>query len=289
MNPLLITSALLAILALLLVVAALQQRALDRAVTERMGGTGASDLRRLRERIQAGLNWNVDSEVKVMLDKLGWRRPERRSLYLFCQLLLAPLLTVLILWLYMLSKGSQMSFLYALFAAGVGFLLPKRILQMAVAERQKRIVTDVSTLLPLLRMFFETGMTLEQSLRILSDEGRRIAPDVSQELRQVLLRVDAGLDLGQELRAMAAVLDVDELSECVAILEQILRQGGGALGSLRSLKTLLDERRVTDLQEKVSKMSAKISAVMVLFFLPALLIVLGGPGFIAIVQALGGE
>jgi tight adherence protein C len=181
-----------------------------------------------------------------------------------------------------------MSLLLAVIAAGVGFLLPKRFLAMAVAERQRRLVIDVATFLPLLRMFFETGMTVEQSLRVLSDEGRRIAPDLSQELRLVLARVDAGLELGTELRAMAKVLEVDELSESVVILEQMIRQGGGALASLRNLKTLMDESRVTDLQEKVSKMAAKISGVMVLFFLPALFIVVGGPGFIAILQALGG-
>lgn len=287
MNPLLISSALLATLSLLCFMTAMRLRALDRAATQRLGGVGAVGLRHLSERILTGLNWNADSEVQVMLDKLGWRKPEQRNRYLFCHLL-APFAAIAFLWLIMVSRGSEMSSLLAIIAAGVGFLLPKRFLAMAVAERQRRLVVDVSTFLPLLRMFFETGMTVEQSLRVLSDEGRRIAPDLSQELRLVLARVDAGLDLGTELRAMAKVLEVDELSESVVILEQMIRQGGGALASLRNLKTLMDEKRVTDLQEKVTKMAAKISGVMVLFFLPALFIVVGGPGFIAILQALGG-
>lgn len=287
MNPLLISSALLTILSLLCLATALRLRALDRAATQRLGGVDTADFRQLSERMLTGLNWNVDSEVQVMLDKMGWRKPEQRNRYLFCHLM-APFATIAIVWLYLLSTGGEMSGLIALFAAGVGFLLPKRLLAMAVTARQSRIVIDVSTFLPLLRMFFETGMTVEQSLRVLSDEGRRIAPDISYELRQVLLRVDAGLELGQELRAMAKLLEVDELTECVVILEQMIRQGGGALASLRTLKTLMDEKRATNLQESVSKMSGKISAVMVVFFLPALLIILGGPGFIAIFQSLGG-
>lgn len=287
MSPLLISSALLAILAVLCFATAMRLRALDRAATQRMGGVSAVEFRQLSERILTGLNWNVDSEVQLMLDKLGWRKPEQRNRYLFCHLM-APFAAIAIVWLFFLARGSETPLLAVFFAGGVGFLLPKRFLAMAVKERQRRIVIDVSTFLPLLRMFFETGMTVEQSLRVLSGEGRRIAPDISQELRQVLLRVDAGLELGQELHAMAKVLAVDELTECATILEQMVRQGGGALASLRNLKILMDEKRAVKLQEEVSKMSGKISAVMVLFFLPALLIILGGPGFIAIFQSLGG-
>lgn len=56
--------------------------------------------------------------------------------------------------------------------------------------------------------------------------------------------------------------------------------------SLLALKQLLDDRRLTRLQEFISKMSAKMSVVMMVFLFPALLIVLGGPAFIAISRAL---
>lgn len=130
-------------------------------------------------------------------------------------------------------------------------------------------------------------MTVEQALRVLVREATEILPELTSELRLVLARVDAGLELGPELRAMAHLLDVDELTNCTGILEQLIRQGGGALASLLALKKLLDDRRATTLQEKVSKMSAKMSAVMVGCMFPALLIVLAGPGFIAVFRALG--
>ncbi len=71
------------------------------------------------------------------------------------------------------------------------------------------------------------------------------------------------------------------------ILQQLLHQGGGAMKSLQALKQLLDDRRLTRMQEFISKMSAKMSVVMMVFLFPALLIVLAGPGFIAISKAIG--
>ncbi|WP_428496450.1 type II secretion system F family protein [Pseudomonas chlororaphis] len=101
----------------------------------------------------------------------------------------------------------------------------------------------------------------------------------------VLARVDSGLELGEELNKSARLLAVDEFTDTCVILQQLIHQGGGAMKSLQSLKLLLDDRRLTRLQEYISKMSAKMSVVMMLFLFPALLIVLAGPGVSAIARA----
>ncbi len=286
--PALILSAIFLLLAsTLLIVAAIRRSALDRTMIQRMGGRDDTESQLKRHQNQSYFNWSIDPEVGSLLNKLGWRRHGLRNIYMLSQIGV-PIVSLLSVWMFSFLSGDELTLLSALAGLGVGMLIPKRALAIAAARRQDRIAMDVSTSLPMMRMFFEVGMTVEQALRVLVGEGERIAPDLVKELGLVLGRVDAGLDLGTELRAMAKLVDVDELSECVGILEQLLRQGGGALTSLRNLKTLLDERRVTKLQENVSKMSAKVSGVMVLFLLPALLIVLAGPGFIAIFEALGG-
>ena len=145
----------------------------------------------------------------------------------------------------------------------------------------------MTTFIPLLRILFDVGMTVEQGLRVLAKEAEGILPNLSAELRQVLARVDAGLELGRELRDMAAALEVYEVTDCVVILEQLIVQGGGAMASLLRLKELIDDRHHTALEERVSKLSGKMSVIMMVFLFPALLIVLAGPGFIAIVGALG--
>lgn len=230
--------------------------------------------------------WKLDPEIPGLLDQMGWRRPEKRALFFLVQMGTPVLAVLATSFLYLTGTSSSDTLVPLLFVAGIAFLLPKRWLVHAVNQRRRRLGDEVATMLPLLRMLFEVGMTVEQALRVLMTDGERIMPELSWELRQVMNRVNAGLDLGAELDDMAVLLDVDELTDCVAILTQLVRQGGGALSSLASLKALLDDRRMTNLQEKVSKLSAKMSAVMVAFLFPALLIVLAGPGFSAIFSAL---
>lgn len=259
-------------------------------VSQRIALPGGNIADERRQTLLTGLgqlDGKLDSEVPRLLDQLGWRSTEQRARYYALQIGV-PVLACLLAAGGSESFSGGVSWLMVIVAAGVGFLLPKRWLRGAVAKRRVKIADEVSTMLPLLRMLFEVGMTVDQSLRALSQEGQHILPELSIEFKRVISRVDVGLDLASELTLMAERLEVDQLNDCVVILEQLIRQGGGAVASLVSLKELFDDRRMTDLQEKVSKLSAKMSGTMVAFLFPALLIILAGPGFIAIFGALSG-
>lgn len=269
------------------------QRHSDHQVARRLRGQLVRD-----SRLSSWLHWlgdsrfgqrsiSLDSETQRLLNRLGWRRARDRSLYAAFQVGI-PVVLLTVVWL-----GQQLFFpsveypvIAPMFALGVGYLAPKRVLALAATRRQKDVAIEVSSFIPLLRILFESGMAVEQAIRVLSGEGRQLLPILSDELRLVLVRVDSGLELGEELTKTATFLAVDEFSDTCVILNQLIQQGGGAMKSLLTLKQLLDDRRLTRLQEYISKLSAKMSVVMMVFLFPALLIVLAGPGFTAIGRAL---
>lgn len=249
---------------------------LDGGWLQRMGGS------RLGQR-----TLSMDGETRVLLDRLGWRRSRQRSLFAAMQVGVPLLLcSVGVLLQETVYRDLGVRWVIPLFGLGLGYLLPKRALAYASARRQRQVAEEVMTFIPLLRILFESGLAVEQALRVLSHDGRHLLPVLSEELRAVLLRVDSGLSLAPELENTARLLAVDEFSDSCVILQQLLTQGGGAMKSLLSLKQLLDDRRLTALQERVSKMSGKMSVVMMIFLFPALLIVLAGPGFTALTRAL---
>lgn len=289
MNPLWFSALLLLLASGLLLVLGVRGHLAERQTMARLGAhRGGSALGHMDERKWAARLGKSDPETLVLLARLGWRSSRRRALFFAIQLGLPLALTLLTLLLQSrLDEPPAMPWLALFIAFAIGYLVPKRVLAAQVRLRQERLAQEVSLMIPMLRMLFEVGMTVEQALRVLAQEGAEILPEMAVELRQVLGRVDAGLELGQELRQVALLMQVDDMTDCFAILEQLIYQGGGAMASLLSLKELLDDRRMTTLQERVSKMSAKMSVVMMLFLFPALLIVLAGPGFVAIIQALG--
>ncbi|KTB67931.1 type II secretion system F family protein [Pseudomonas allii] len=271
----------------------LEHRRRDRRVAERLQGRTASDhklgsfMRQLGGSALAQRSVSLDNETQVLLNRIGWRKASQRSLFAAFQVgTPIVLLGLTLLGQQLLFPHAAPAWIAPMFAVGIGYLLPKRVLAAAAKYRQQTIAKEISTFIPLLRILFESGMAIEQSLRVVGNEAQRLLPALTHELRLILARVDSGLELGEELGKTARLLEVDEFTDTCIILQQLIQQGGGAMKSLLALKQLLDDRRLTRLQEYISKMSAKMSVVMMVFLFPALLIVLGGPAFIGIARAL---
>lgn len=229
---------------------------------------------------------SMDSETQILLNRVGWRTASQRALFAAFQIVTPVVFAGLVFLGHELFFPRSGNLLVVLLCAlALGYLLPKRLLAYAAKQRQQAVAVEVSTFIPLLRILFESGMAVEQALRVLSQDGRELLPVLTEELRLVLARVDSGLELSQELSKASSLLAVDEFDDTCVILQQLLQQGGGAMKSLQALKDLLDDRRLTRMEEYISKMSAKMSVVMMVFLFPALMIVLAGPSFIAISRA----
>jgi len=271
----------------------LENRRRERRVAERLQGRMGSDdrlgtlMRQLGSSALAQRSVSLDNESQTLLNRVGWRKASQRSLFAAFQIgTPIVLLGLTLLNQQILFPHADPAWIAPMFALGIGYLLPKRVLAAAAKHRQQAIAKEISTFIPLLRILFESGMAVEQSLRVLGNEAQRLLPNLTHELRLILARVDSGLELSEELGKTARLLEVDEFTDTCIILQQLIHQGGGAMKSLLALKQLLDDRRLTRLQEYISKMSAKMSVVMMVFLFPALLIVLGGPAFIGIARAL---
>lgn len=141
-------------------------------------------------------------------------------------------------------------------------------------------------MLHMLRMLFDAGLSLEQTLRILHQEGGELIPEIAAELRIAVTRIAAGEDRADALQQMAEPLGVLELNDAVAVLKQATRYGGSLRESLARFAELIEERRMSGLREYVSKLSAKMTIVMILFMFPALLIFIAGPGMVTVMRAL---
>ncbi|MFP3494396.1 type II secretion system F family protein [Pseudomonas sp. SIMBA_059] len=290
----LLISAVLFLAALALVLANLvRQRRGQRLVAQRLQGQlGRKDkfgslMQQLGSSPLAQRSLSLDNETQVLLNRVGWRKASQRSMFAAFQIG-TPLVLMGLVGVAqgVLFAHSDSPWLAPLIALGIGYMLPKRVLSSLAKSRQQQIAREVATFIPLLRILFESGMAVEQTLRVLSLEAQRLLPALTHELRLILTRVDSGLELSEELGKTARLLAVDEFTDTCTILQQLVQQGGGAMKSLLALKQLLDDRRLTRIQEFVSKMSAKMSVVMMVFLFPALLIVLGGPAFIGISRAL---
>lgn len=228
----------------------------------------------------------TDSEVKLFLAQAGWKR--KSNLAMFYGLQTLALIVAVPAAGYGLSlDGVDQKDWGLLFLIGCTvLLLPKRILAYLAGARRERIAQQTPILVHLLQVLLGTGLSIEQALRSLSVETQSLLPDLAEELVYILRRVEAGEDLAYTLTDTARQLDVPSLTDLAMILEQTWRMGGSVLKSLTELSALIESRMQTDLKEKINKLSAKMTVVMMLFLFPALMVLLAAPGFMGIIQGL---
>lgn len=276
-----------------LVRVAAERRLVERRLTVR--GNAREDARLLslrfaelfddQERIRKHIN--KDGELALAMHRAGYRAASQRAMLYGIQVVL-PLATLVLTGLWILIQGYSLNSLLAgVSVVIISVLVPKRVINSKAEERLKRIDDELSLFVQMLRILFDAGLAVEQALRVMVKESGAILPEMVYELTPILRRAEQGLDLESELGNSATALDHMGYTDVMVIVRQMLKQGGSARASLSKLIEVMESRRLTDMQEKVSKLTAKMTVVMIVFFFPALIILLTGPGFISVGDAMG--
>lgn len=257
------------------------------------GSTGLAGQIAMRIAPRGGvLERNVQnrSELVQLLQQAGWRQPQAPSIFMALQMLVTLLASIAATaygWFY--KDWSTLTLLIAAFAgAAGGYLATMYVLRSKARARQQAIRSEVRIFVQLLTMIMDVGLSTRQTLATVSRDGESVLPNLSQELKVVLRQIDAGGEESEALRRMAQELDVSDLTSILNILRQVDRFGGGVKEPLLETLAHLEEQNKFRLQELVGKISARMTMVMVLFFLPALLAFTAGPGFLGIIRALNG-
>jgi len=228
-------------------------------------------------------------EMQRLLIQAGWGNTNTRFYFLVAGWLL-PFVLAGAMGLYSIIDGAQLTdlLLHVVFVFAFFFIGLRRLLRWRAYQRRQAIRKEIPAFLHLLRMLFDAGLSFEHTLQVIGQQGNVLIPHLAQQLEAVLKRIQAGQERGDALAEMAEPLDVPELNDTIGMLKQVTRYGGNIRNSLNEYTKLVEERQVSELREYVSKLSAKMTVVMVLFLFPALMIFLAGPGFVGLARALKG-
>lgn len=235
---------------------------------------------------------DTKGETARLLMQAGWRDTQLRLLYYVFQAVVPLVLlgATAFAWLAIGGKFFSPPLIYiVVFAAlALSMLIPIRVLRGFANRRRKRIQAEVPLFVHLLVLLYDAGLTTRQAFANLVREGGGVLPELGREVQLALRQIEAGAEISDVLRTMGDVLDVGDLTTILGVLRQVDRYGGEVREPLLDSLAVIEERRGLDLREMVNLMSGRMTVVMVLFFLPALLIFTAGPAFTAIIRALTG-
>jgi tight adherence protein C len=171
----------------------------------------------------------------------------------------------------------------SIFAApALGYFLPGLVLDWLIGRRSTRLRLALPDMLDLLTIATEAGSALDQAILHVCRELRLMHPEISEELSIVNLEMVAGKSRVDALRDLGERNREPELRKLMAILIQTDRFGTSIADALRSQSDFLRIRRRQAAQERAGKLGVKIIFPIFFFCFPALLILVAGPGMLAL-------
>ena len=163
--------------------------------------------------------------------------------------------------------------------AFVGFVVPDSLVNRRVDERQKEILRTLSDTLDLLTISVEAGLSLNAAI---AQVVQNVPGVLSSEFARMLQEIQLGVPRGDAFRNLAERTDVEELNAFALAMIQADVFGVSIASVLRTQAQQLRIKRRQRAEAKAQQTPVKIVFPLILCILPALFVVIVGPGAIQI-------
>ncbi len=234
---------------------------------------------------------NTTNSIAEKLARAGWRSRDAAVAYLFAKLCLPFAFGggAFVLF-YLLGFGDlpePLPIFTPLLAMGLGIYAPDVYVKNNIAKREAIIQKQLPDALDLLVICAEAGLSLDAALSRVSREMAAGTPEIAEEFG--LTGVELGFlpERRQALDNLAKRCQVPSIRSVINTLLQTEKYGTPLANSLRTLATEFRDDRMMKAEEKAARLPAIMTVPMILFILPALLIVLNGAAIIRVMDTLG--
>ena len=166
-----------------------------------------------------------------------------------------------------------------------GFLAPDLWLARRAADRARRVRRSLPSMLDLLRVTIEAGMSLPAAL---AEVGRRARGPLAREWVSLAREAELGIPLEEALRGSVRRFPLPETVSLAATVERALRHGAPLAETLAAQAQDVRASLRRQLQEEAARAGPKIQLVVALLLVPSVLLLVAAALVSALLPAAGG-
>jgi tight adherence protein C len=225
------------------------------------------------------------SEVRERLTHAGFRSENAPQIFwgLKCAGLIAGIMMSGGISIF-IKNFSMFTLLQLVLPVGFLFFLPDMLLWWIGSTRKQKIFLGLPDALDLMVVCVEAGLGLDQAMRKVTEEMKKIYPQIAEEFGLCNLHLQMGRPRTQVLQDLGQRSGVDDLRALASILIQADKFGSSVAQALRVQSESMRTRRRQIAEEKASKTAVKLIFPLVLFIFPGIFCVLVGPAAIKMVR-----
>jgi tight adherence protein C len=218
-----------------------------------------------------------------------WRIPASLAprlflvLRLLVGLVLAAALVLLGHFFLALSQTSRLVGVGSL-GAVLGWVTPHLVADRLSLHRRRAVARGLADAIELLVISVEAGLSLEDAINRIVGELRRSRPMMADELAVTGADLKILPNRDDAFRRLAARVNLPSVHSLVATLSQTLRYGTPLAQALRVVAAELRNDELLKLEEQANRMPVLLTVPMIVFILPSIFLVIGGPAVLKILD-----
>lgn len=218
-------------------------------------------------------------KIRVQLLQAGIRNPMAPIFYMGAQAGL-PIFLVIFSMLIMSSGEKEVEsgtqFFILLGAVFAGFFLPRLLIKNQADKRQQDLSQTFPDALDMMLICVQGGIGLEQTVERVAEEVSDHSPVLAEELGILSAEMAMLNDRRTALADFGRRVGGFGKSFATALI-QAEQYGTSVSQALRVMSTELRDIRMANAEQKAAALPPKLTVPMILFFLPALFIIILGP------------
>ncbi|HUF17356.1 MAG TPA: type II secretion system F family protein [Thermoanaerobaculia bacterium] len=152
-----------------------------------------------------------------------------------------------------------------------------------ISKRRKQIKAQLPFLLDMMTLSVEAGLEFTAAVNKIA--SKMDPSPLREELTVFLRQMQLGMSRKEALKAMAERTHVQQVNSMVASLIQAADMGSSIGGALRTQSEILSAERFVDAEKKGAEASQKMLFPMIVFIIPAVMLIILGPLVIQFVYA----
>ena len=235
---------------------------------------------------RADPNAAATQQIRLALTRAGFDRVDQLALYRAARVI--SFVLIVLSGLVIAHFHPRWRVPAVLGGAVIGYLLPGHVVKRLAEGRQRIILHELPAVLDLLVVTLEAGQGLLEAIKVVGRETARQGHLLGREFATAAAEMGAGVSLEDSMRNLWERTGVEDLKSIAAVLIQSKEIGGRLSPTLRAAGELLTAKRRLKAEETAQKSSVKMLLPLVLFILPAMMLIILGPAIIQIFQLIMG-
>ncbi|HEX3982062.1 MAG TPA: type II secretion system F family protein, partial [Acidisoma sp.] len=225
-------------------------------------------------------------ELKQSLALAGLREGNALGLFIGAKILLliaCPVAAILLT--HEVSLSPVIARLAPFFAGIIGLLLPDKVVSTLRDRYRASLERGVPDALDMMVICTQAGLGLVPAMQRVAGEIWYAHPAVARELTQTVNELQISVNSAEALSSLWQRTGLGSLKRVATTLTQSAQYGTPLSEALRGLAAELRQEALTRYEEKAARLPVMLTIPMIVFVLPCIFIVVGGPAVLHLGKA----